>query len=287
MNSRCLLLAPLSALLLLPVGAQTSQSRPAPTPPPVAQALPRTPTAVPQPSQPGQPEQPAQRIYGPSGDTLIARQTADGILEGFRKVYKTDSAPRIVVYVNRTLVDTANGLTLTERTEHFEKANEAAKTSGTNTYKAKETTAPALADQQTVREVERLFGRAFRHAGAQLADQKVAASLLPDDGAHLVGEGAAKDRQALANIADIAIEVLISSRNITVPEISGDVTYPVPDIQATAIRLKDAAIVGQAAASDIIGKGVQAGRVVRQFSVQDITEATALALMDDMLTGKR
>jgi hypothetical protein len=127
----------------------------------------------------------------------------------------------------------------------------------------------------------------FRNGGAQLADQKVAASLLPDDGAHLVGEGAAKDRQALANVADIAIEVLISSRNITVPEVSGDATYPVPDIQATAIRLKDAAILGQAAASDIIGKGVQAGRVVRQFGVQDITEATALALMDDMLTGKR
>jgi hypothetical protein len=61
----------------------------------------------------------------------------------------------------------------------------------------------------------------------------------------------------------------------------------VPDIQATAIRLKDAAIVGQAAASDIIGRGGQAGSVVRQFSVQDITEATALALMEDMLTGKR
>jgi hypothetical protein len=139
-----------------------------------------------------------------------------------------------------------------------------------------------------VREVERLFGRAFRNAGAQLADQKIATSMLPEEpGTHLVGDAAAKDRKALSGIADIAIEVLISSRNITVPEVSGDVTYPVPDIQATAIRLKDAAIVGQAAASDVIGKGVQAGRVVRQFDVRDITEATALALMDDMLTGKR
>jgi dipeptidyl aminopeptidase/acylaminoacyl peptidase len=42
-----------------------------------------------------------------------------------------------------------------------------------------------------------------------------------------------------------------------------------------------------AAASDIIGKGVQAGRVVRQFDVRDITEATAIALMEDMLTGQR
>jgi hypothetical protein len=278
MISRPLLLASFAVTLAVPLGAQ-SPAQPASPPPPVAQALPRA------AAQPGQPQ---QRVYGPTADTLIARQTADGILEGFRKAYVTDGAPRVVIYVNRALVDTSNGLRLSERTEHFEKNDASLKTSGTNTYKQKEAAAPALADQQTVREIERLFGRAFRHAGAQLADHKTASSLLPETpGTHLVGDHAARDRQALSKIADIAIEVLISSRNLIVPEVSGDVTYPVPDIQATAIRLKDAAIVGQAAASDVIGKGVQAGRAVRQFGVQDITEATAIALMDDMLTGKR
>ncbi|MBL9211351.1 MAG: hypothetical protein JNL92_12850 [Opitutaceae bacterium] len=277
------LLASLLFALVPGVSAQTPATPP-PAPPPVVQALPRTPSAVPQPGQPGS----GQRVYGPSGDTLIARQTAEGILEGFRRTYQTDGAPRVVIYVNRALVDTVSGLKLTDRVEQFEKGEGALKTTGTNTYKQKDATVATLADQQTVREIERLFGRAFRHAGAQLADQQVAASLLPEEpGTHLVGDRAAKDRKALANIADIAIEVLISSRNLTVPEVSGDTTYPVPDIQATAIRLKDAAIVGQAAASDIIGKGVQAGRVVRQFDVRDITEATALALMEDMLTGKR
>lgn len=274
-------------LLPLTLGLATAlvaQSTPPPPPPPVVQASPRAPSVVPQPALPGQP---AQRVYGPSSDTLVSRQAADGVLEGFRKIYQQDGAPRIVVYVNRTLVDTANGLRLTDRTENFERANDATKTTGTNTYKVKDGATPTLADQQTVREIERLFGRVFRHGGAQLADQKVAASLLPEDGAHLVGDGAAKDRAALSKVADVAIEVLISSRNMTVPEVSGDVTVPVPDIQATAIRLKDAAIIGQAAASDILGKGVQAGRIVRQFSVQDITEATAIALMDDMLTGKK
>ena len=278
--SRSLLFVPL-AFTFVPL-ALAQPSQPTSPPPPVAQSSPRVTAPIPQPGQP------VQRVYGPSGDTLIARQTADGILEGFRKAYITDGAPRVVIYVNRALVDTSSGLKLTDRTEQFEKSDSGLKTSGTNTYKAGDAAAPALADQQTVREIERLFGRAFRHAGAQLADQKVATSLLPQEaGAHLTGDQGAKDRQALSNIADIAIEVLISSRNITVPEVSGDATYPVPDIQATAIRLKDAAIVGQAAASDVIGKGVQAGRVVRQFSVQDITEATAIALMDDMLTGKR
>ena len=283
--NRFILIAPLALNVASFLNAQ--QPAPATPPPPVAQALPRQPQAVPQPGSAPQLTQSGQRVYGPTSDALISRQAADGVLEGFKKVYKTDGAPRVVVYVNRTLVDTGAGLKLTERTEHFEKSSDTSKTSGTNTYKTKEGTAATLADQQTVREIERLFGRVFRHGGAQLADQKVAASLLPEDGGHLVGDGAAKDRQALANIADIAIEVLISTRNITVPEVSGDVTQPVPDIQATAIRLKDAAIIGQASAGDIIGKGVQAGRVVRQFSVQDITEATAIALMDDMLTGKK
>jgi len=228
-----------------------------------------------------------QRVYAPANDALISRQAADGVLEGFRKAYnKDDHAPRVVVYVNRALVDTASGLKLTSHTEHYEKSDAAAKTSGDNTYTVKDAATPSLADQQTVREVERLFGRVFRNAGATLADQKTAASLLPEQaGTRLVGDQSAKEREALANIADIAIEVLISSRNLTVPEVSGDVAYAAPDIQATAIRLKDSAIVGQAAASDILGKGAQTGRVLRQFDVRDITEATAIALMEDMLTG--
>ena len=282
-RTRTNLFAPIFLSLLSLVAAQPSSQPPSP-PPPVAQAgvRPLSPSL-----EIGRPD-PQQRLYGPTADTLISRQNAEGVLDGFRKTYKTDGAPRVVVYVNRALVDTSNGLKLTERMEQFEKTDASLKTTGTNTYRMRETAAPALADQQTVREIERLFGRAFRNAGAQLADQKIAASLLPEQvGAHLTGDQAAKDRQALTNIADIAIEVLISSRNITMPEVSGDATYAVPDIQATAIRLKDAAIVGQASASDIIGKGLQAGRVVRQFSVQEITEATAIALMEDMLTGKR
>jgi hypothetical protein len=275
-----------------------------------------------------------QRLYGPSGDTLIAREVANNVLEKFRQAYATGAAPRLVIYVNRELVDTAAGMKLTGRTENYEKTTThskndlelpapaagtpqtqvnvavggnvaagpaspagkgtldttASKTSGTNTYAIKDSATPTLADKQTVREVERLFGRAFRNGGAKLADQKVAATLLDDKAephGRLIGDHAAKDRAALASIADIAIEVLISSRNLTVPEVSGDKTHTVPDIQATAIRLKDSAIVGQASASDVLGKDAQAGRIVKQFDVRDITEATALALMEDMLTGAK
>lgn len=280
MNVRPLLLVSLVTGLTPFILAQANDQL-LPTPPPVTQAFPR--------SEGSPPDFGPQRVYGPTGDTLIARQTAEGIIEGFRRAYEvTDHAPRVVIYVNRALVDTSSGMKLVGRTERYETADKSQKRSGENTYKISEAPVLTLADQQTVRDVERLFGRAFRHAGAALADQKAAAALLPEQaGSRLVGDVAAKDRAALANIADIAIEVLISSRNLTVPEVSGDTTVAVPDIQATAIRLKDSAIVGQASASDILGKGVQAGRVIRQFDVRDITEATALALMEDMLTGKK
>jgi hypothetical protein len=281
MNLRSLLFAPFS-LVVVPVILAQADNQPPPPPPPVYQALPPA-SATPVPGVG------PQRVYGPSGDTLIAREAANGILERFRKTSQTDGAPRIVVYVNRALVDTNSGLKLTGHTEKYYKEGEAvSKTSGENTYAVKDAPAFTLADQQTVREVERLFGRAFRNAGATLADQKSAAALLEDNPGHrLVGDQAAKDREALAKVADVAIEVLISSRSLTVTELSGDKTYSVPDIQATAIRLKDSAIIGQAAASDILGRGAQAGNVVRQFDVRDITEATALALMEDMLTGKK
>ena len=161
-----------------------------------------------------------------------------------------------------------------------------------NTYTGGDKTTATLADRQTVREVERLFGRPFRAAGAALADQKIAASLLADKAIDQfvtppTNETARKDREALAKVADVVIEVLVSSRNVTVVEVSGDKVVSAPDLQVTAIRLSDSAIIGQASSSDILGRDQQAGRLVRQFDVRDITEATALALMEDMtLTAK-
>ncbi len=278
MNARLLALVPFLAtpVLLAQVG-----NEPPSAPPPVSQAMPAAVAPV--------PPSPEQHVYGPRQETLVPRATADAVVDRFRKAYSGEHASRIVVYVNRALVDSASGLKLTARTEHFEHDGNTTKTSGDNTYQAKEpAAAPTLADQQTVREIERLVGRVFRNGGAQLVDQKTAAALLPDQpGVHLASDQAAKDRDALKNVADIAIEILISSRNLTVPEVAGDATYTVPDIQATAIRLKDAAILGQAAASDVIGKGVQPGQVMRRFDVRDITEATTLVLMEDMLNGAK
>jgi len=161
--------------------------------------------------------------------------------------------------------------------------------SAENTFEAKDAAKETLADRQTVRDVERLFGRPFRAAGASLADQRVAAALIADKPFdHFTASGneqARKDREALGKIADVVIEVLISSREVLLPKVSGDQTTVVPDIQATAIRLSDSAIIGQASSRDVLGKDRDAGRIVNRFDVHDIAEATALALMEDMALG--
>ena len=149
---------------------------------------------------------------------------------------------------------------------------------------------PTLADRQTTRDVERLFGRPLRLAGVSLADQKTATQLLAShpvraDQPELDNEQARKDRQALAKIADAVIEILISSRTVTVQELSGERTLTIPDIQATAIRISDSKVLGQATSSDILGKEQNAANIARHYDVREISEATALALMEDMLLG--
>jgi hypothetical protein len=159
-----------------------------------------------------------------------------------------------------------------------------------NVFHNQQAPAFSLTDRQTLRDIERLFGRPLRHAGARLADQRSATQLISDlpindFSVPTEGSQAYKDRQALARIADVTLEILISSRDVVVPGFSGSRTYTLPDIQATAIRLSDSRILGQASSSDIIGNDRDAGRIAQNFDVRDIAEATALALMEDMTVG--
>lgn len=316
MKIRTFLSATFAFMLLPGVWAQS----PAPEPPvPVV-------TAPTPPANAGSPRTENQRLYGADAAPLVSREAADQVIQKFRATYATSQAPRVVIYVNRQLVDFDHGLKLTKHTEYYDRtethtsngamtpaaatpapangpatppvaaatpattrgsASATTRTSGENTYTLDKQPSATLADRQTVRDVERLFGRVFRHAGARLADQAVATAVLgAEPGQRLVGAQSARERAALGKVADIAVEVLISSRNLTVPGISSDRVYTVPDIQATAIRLSDAAIVGQASASDILGRGPEAAQLVRQFDVNDITEAVALALLEDMTTGQ-
>lgn len=240
-----------------------------------------------------------QRSYG-RVPVLIDPQAAQGIVDEFHTNYSTLGNPRILIYVNRGLKGDQPGLKLASRSEQVDTTTSSTAASGDtnapaqsvtthvvahNTYEDNGKASPTLADRQTVRDVERLAGRPLRSAGAALVDQSVLAQINGDDPflsqATLTKSEPARD--AVSHYADVVVEVLISSRSVTVPEVGGDKTYLVPDIQMTAIRLKDAKIIGQASAAEIINKAGGAGVVARNFGVQDITEATSLALMEDML----
>jgi hypothetical protein len=253
----------------------------------------------------------------PGRPPLVQPEQAQAIIDKFKIAYAKMGNPRMLIYINRDLVDENTGVRLIARTEkgnisrtqsksdgpsqkggtnggsasvngsvsasgQGSRSSETEKTAYENRYRNNDRKEQPLADRQTTRDVERLFGRPLRMAGASLADQRLATQMMADHPFKPLNGGsdqAQKDREALEKIADVVVEVLISSKNVQVAEISGDRTYAVPDIQATAMRLKDARILGQAASSDISGRGG------RNFDVREISDATALALMEDMLTS--
>ncbi len=138
---------------------------------------------------------------------------------------------------------------------------------------------PTLADQQTRRDIERLFGRPLRLAGAILVDhgaETAGAATGADAGA---GSASAAQPAAESPVGDIVIEVLISSRRVAFA--ADGATTVVPDIQATASRARDKAVLGQAASSDLIGFGAAAGEKARHYGTEEIVEATAFALIED------
>jgi hypothetical protein len=222
---------------------------------------------------------------------LVSPEQAQTIINRFKDAYPKLGSPRLLIYVNRELVDEQSGMKLIHRTEAIESARSSnpagstLKSTETNEYRADGKPQPTLADKQTVRDIERLFGRPLRDAGASLADQKVAAELIADKPLdEFIGSTdtpqSRKDREALGKIADAVIEVLISSKTVRVPTITGSQTITIPDIQATAIRLKDSRILGQASSTDVTARVPAAS--LGNFDVRDVTEATALALMEDM-----
>jgi hypothetical protein len=186
---------------------------------------------------------------------LIDPSSADSIVDDFHTNLST-LGQRYLIYVNRPL------------------PGDSADTNAASSIMTGKS-APTLADHQTVRDVERLVARPLRTAGATLIDEAALTRL---------NAGAPEpSREALTQSADVAIEVLVSSRSVTVPEVIGDKTYLVPDIQMTAIRLKDGHVLGQASAAEVMNRAGGPALVARNFGVQDVTEATSLALMDNML----
>ncbi len=158
------------------------------------------------------------------------------------------------------------------------------KTVNDNHYKFQDPKDLTVADKQAIRDIERTFARPLRMAGASFADQKVATQILAgkdiqDFVSPTEGEQARKDREALSKVADVVIEVLLSYKNATVTRVSGPQTYSVPALHATAIRLSDSKVLGQASSDDVL----VGNTTPYAYDLNEVSESTALILMRDML----
>jgi len=255
---------------------------------------PPPPIAVQQPGKPV-PAYVYDQKPAPGHPLLISPEQGQVIINHFKPAFAKLGTPRLLIHVNRDLGDDPSGTKPIHHTESVEAAAPAAadtnaapavKNVEKNEHRADETRPPTSpADKQTVRDVERLFGRPFRAAGATLVDQKVAAELLGDKPiAAFVGAGdtpeSQKDREAIGKVADAVIEIVISSKPVTTTTSTGEQTVATPEIHATIISLKDATILGQVSSSEVTAHVPPA--TLATYSVQEITEATALALMRDM-----
>ncbi len=204
-----------------------------------------------------------QRSYARTVRPLVTPEKASSVVSRFQLAYAQWGRPRLLISINREILDGTIA---------------AGSTNAVASLQDQPLTPEGLADFQTSREVERLFGRPLRLASVQLVDFRAGADWLAANG----GLSAADRRHRLASLADIAIEVLISARPSAPPRWPGDATVSVPDIQVTAIRLSDSQVVGQASASDFLSGNARAAESTRVHGTPAIVEATAFALMEDM-----
>jgi hypothetical protein len=203
-----------------------------------------------------------QRLMVAGHSALISQEQGQAIIDRFKAAYLKLGSPRLLIFVNRELVADKAGVRLVPAG-----------------------TPPTLADRQTARDVERLFCRPLRAAGAVVADDKLAAQLGGESSATDSTNAAAaapmpQDRDTLLQSADAAVEILMASKNLDESALSGSVTVTVPDVQVTMINLKDGKILGQASSAEATGHVPYAD--LGSYNVSEVTEATAFALMDDM-----
>lgn len=214
----------------------------------------------------------------------------------FFETYQQLGQPRLLFIVNREPGEepVASGARRGHaRGERAQEAREARVAGGMRTsFVATQpaVAAPAPPPGPPLGEVTRAFDQPFREGGVRLADPTAVATLMA--GKPLVhftasgSEAARRDRAALAQVADVIVEVVVARREVVLPVGSAERVGWQPEVQATAIRLSDSAIIGQANSRDWVkrqrgGKrGADAGE-----SLAALTEATALALMESIARG--
>jgi|CZKV01.1.fsa_nt_gi hypothetical protein len=130
-------------------------------------------------------------------------------------------------------------------------------------------TGSQLADQQTIADYVRYFGRPLREGQIKLVDEDTARRSKPDFS------------------PDIVLNVYASVKAINITGFNVETqTKFVPDVQVSAIRQKDGTIIGQASITDLIGDRDDAWVAVQRVGVPQVLRATALILLEDMVQRK-
>jgi len=241
----------------------------------------RTPTGIPL-FKGKSPTAPAKKyVYRDESATvapLVSVEQVKKIVESFRMAYAKMGQPRLDIRVNQPFgtvpmvsapppgsasapdIDPATGLPLNPGVAPVPPVITPASAPGPAPLSAPTRVfdSNALSDQQTKRDVQRLFGRPLRSAGVKLHDMD------------------------LVNLPEVSLEVLISERTVTLRGIGGEQELKVPDLQVTAIRLSDGRILGQATVLDLFPRPEQSAHQLRRRSIHQLAEATALMLMRDM-----
>ena len=262
----------------------------------------------------------------PGRTLLVSPTVVRTIIERFEMIYPRMGSPRILIYVNRELVDDLAGMKFFPGKDKSAPATnksalildadpkpnaappddadsepsqfpgsqlnqyEALARAAERRYRLRDRDIPTLLDKQTGPELERVFGRPLRTAHARMSDSSTASALIGDLNiksftSPAEDEATRKNREALKKIADVVVEIQIAPHNVPLPGTTEAKTYVVPDLQATAIRLSDSKVIGQVASSDILGRVYSyANRIIE---MPEITEVTALALMEDMMMNAR
>lgn len=244
----------------------------------------------------------------------------DAVVESFLKLEKFDRSSRILIFINRDLINTKAGLRLEEKTEIIasgpakvdvqanatqnspvdKSVSTASVNSGSftnvgvvqlNKFKAGSENEQSIGSRRVERDIERFFSKELRRAGLKLVDQKIASQLIKEDpdkasGPTQSNNSVDKERQAIDRFADMVIEIIVSEQRYEDREVSGAVTvFSVPEIGATAVEVKTSQIIGQGSSADIFHDA--SITKLRTIDLKEAARAAAIALLADIVETNR
>lgn len=242
----------------------------------------------------GQPTEGQAAVAAAAGEAGPALPVVNAarVITAFHDAYERQGRPRVLVYVNRSLVtDRGEMLELAEveRTTRVKgdevplpggdvqigsgnQAGKGGESSGQGGEREESTRAAARVDlsrplgvepltEMEVREIEEHFMRPMTEARVRLVDQRlaeVARRTFSAPGANfLTGQEAGAEQrevESLREAADVVVEVLARWRTVVIPEPSGeDRRERRIAVTATATRLKDGTRVAQVGSDTLFG----------------------------------